>query len=342
MNLLQKIFINHYEEMKYIFHPRVSVLENVDRMLNCGDPSYGGAMYGCSDCGELKFVSFRCKSRFCPTCRYMYSIDRTTSMSFKIIDCQHRHCVFTIPKELRSFFLKDRTLLNCLFHAVRSVVLRMFSKVNKREHFVPGFICVLHSFGRSLQWNPHIHCLISEGDTGNITPWRPFKHFNYTQLRNAFQTALLNEMEHHIGSSFKRIKSFIYAHCSNGFYVRAKANKCDPKVITKYIGRYLGRPVIATKRIDAYDGTNVTFHYNRHEDEKLIVETIPVLDFIERLIQHIPEKHFKMIRYYGIYARHHKADLKIRRAITKEKHSIYLSFNRWRDSITRLLWLRST
>lgn len=333
MNLLQKIFINHYEEMKYIFHPRLSVLENVERMINCGDPSYGGAMYGCSDCGELKFVPFRCKSRFCPTCGYMYSIERTTSMSFKIIDCQHRHCVFTIPKELRPFFLKDRTLLNCLFHAVRSVVLRMFSKVNKREHFVPGFICVLHTFGRSLQWNPHIHCLISEGATGNITPWKPFKHFNYTQLRNAFQTALLNEMEHHIGSSFKRIKSFIYAHCSNGFYVRAKDNKCDPKVITKYIGRYLGRPVIATKRIDAYDGTNVTFHYNRHEDEKLVVETIPVLDFIERLIQHIPEKHFKMIRYYGIYARHHKADLKIRRAISKEKHSIYLSFNRWRDSI---------
>lgn len=91
--------------------------------------------------------------------------------------------------------------------------------------------------------------------------------------------------------------------------------------------------MIATKRIDAYDGTNVTFHYNRHEDEKLVVETIPVLDFIERLIQHIPEKHFKMIRYYGIYARHHKADLLIRRAISKEKHSIYLSFNRWRDSI---------
>lgn len=146
--------------MKYIFHPRVSILENVERMINFGDPSYGGAMYGCSDCGELKFVPFRCKSRFCPTCGYMYSIDRTTSMSFKIIDCEHRHCAFTIPKELRPFFLKDRTLLNCLFHAVRSVVLRMFSKVNKREHFVPGFICVLHTFGRSLQWNPHIHCLI--------------------------------------------------------------------------------------------------------------------------------------------------------------------------------------
>ena len=83
----------------------------------------------------------------------------------------------------------------------------------------------------------------------------------------------------------------------------------------KYIGRYLGRPVIATSRIDSYDGDNVTFHYNRHEDDKYVVETIPAIDFIKRLIRHIPEKHFKMIRYGGIYARHHKIDKHLHRAI---------------------------
>lgn len=71
-----------------------------------------------------------------------------------------RHCVFTIPQELRHFFPEDRSLLNCLFSAVRSVVLRSFHKENKKELF---------------------------------TPWRPHKHFNYTFLRFAFCTALLND-----------------------------------------------------------------------------------------------------------------------------------------------------
>lgn len=110
-------------------------------------------------------------------------------------------------------------------------------------------------------------------------------------------------------------------------------NKCTPSNVIKYIGRYLGRPVIATSRIDSYDGDFVTFHYNRHEDEKLVIETIPVLDFMPRLTQHIPEKHFKMIRYYGIYARHRKSDQSLHRAISREKHKIFLSFNRWRESI---------
>ena len=273
MNILQKIFTDHFEEMIHLQHPRDSVIENVEKMIHCGNPAFGGAMYTCPCCGNFKFVPFRCHSRFCPTCGNMYSIDRTTSMSFKLLDVQHRHCVFTIASELRPFFLQNRSLLNCLFSSVDSVITRMFHKEN------------------------HIHCLISEGGIGKSLRWRHKKHFNYKLLRDSFQTALLNELHKRLGDSFKKVKSSIYADHKNGFYVRAMPNKCNPNHVIKYIGRYLGRPAIATSRIDSYDGVSVTFHYNRHEDNKLITETIPALDFISRLTQHIPEKHFKMIRY---------------------------------------------
>ena len=314
-------------------HPRESVIENVNKMMHCGDSSYVGAMYHCPDCNEWKFVPFRCHSRFCPTCGNMYSIDRTTSMSFKIINAQHRHCVFTIDSELRHFFLENRKLLGLLFDAVQSVIFRAFYKDNKSECFTPGFILVLHTFGRDLKWNPHIHCLVSEGGIGNSGLWRSKKHFNYTFLRNAFRTALLDLMEKELCVSFKKVKARCYQEHKHGFYVYAKPNKCNPKIVTKYIGRYLGRPVIATSRIDHYDGETVTFHYNRHEDNRLITESVPVMQFIQRLIQHIPEKHFKQIRYYGLYAGNHKNDSKLNLAIAKEKRKIFLSFNRWRDCI---------
>jgi hypothetical protein len=332
MSILQEIFRDHYEEMYYILRPRDSVIENVEKMINCGDPSFGGAMYGCG-CGNFKFVPFRCKSRFCPTCGNMYAIDRSTAMSFQLVDVPHRHCVFTIAEELRPFFLKDRKLLDCLFSAVRSVVLRMFHNDNKTFLFTPGFICVLHTFGRDLKWNPHVHCLISEGGLGDNLHWRQKKHFNYKLPRRSFQTVLLNLLQAKLGDSFKKVKAAIYKNSKNGFYVYAKPNKCDPKKAIDYIGRYLGRPVIATSRIDAYDGDSVTFHYNRHEDGELVVETVPALDFIARLIQHIPEKHFKMIRYYGLYARHRESDKGLRRAVAKERHRFILSLNRWRDRV---------
>ena len=333
MNVLQQIFTDYYEEIEYTLHPRKTEIENIDKMIHCGDPSFGGAMYGCPHCGNLTFVPFRCHSRFCPTCGNKYAMERTTSMSFKLVNVTHRHCVFTIDKSLREFFLKDRSLLDCLFHSANSVITRMFYKMNKSKNFTPGFIMVLHTFGRDLKWNPHIHCLISEGGYSDDGVWRNVKHFDYTFLRNAFRTALLNEMESKIGSSFKKVKAKCYREHQQGFYVYAKPNLCDPRIVVKYIGRYLGRPVIATSRIDKYDGEMVTFHYNRHEDEQYIEETIPAMEFIQRLIRHIPEKHFKMIRYGGIYARHREIDSKLYRAISKSKHHIYHSFNQWRTAI---------
>ena len=260
-------------------------------------------------------------------------MQRTSSMSFKLVNVTHRHCVFTIDEQLRGFFLNDRTLLDCLFHSVNSVISRMFFKQNKSQNFTPGFIMVLHTFGRDLKWNPHIHCLISEGGYSDSGFWRNISHFNYTFLRNSFRTALLNEMEARIGSSFKKVKSICYQQHKHGFYVYAKPNKCDPETVVKYIGRYLGRPVIATSRIDQYDGDFVTFHYNRHEDGAYVEETLPVMAFIERLIRHIPEKYFKMIRYGGIHARHREIDKKLHRAISREKHHIYKSLNQWRTAI---------
>jgi len=41
--------------------------------------------------------------------------------------------------------------------------------------------------------------------------------------------------------------------------------------------------------------------------------TMKVREFIKALIQHIPDRHFKMIRHYGAYSRR-----------TKRKHSGYL------------------
>lgn len=333
MNTLQSIFTDYYEHIRYIIRPRNSVIENIEKMIHCGDHSHGGAFFACPHCGNMKFVPFRCKSRFCPSCGNKYNQMRSLHISSKLVRCHHRHCVFTIPEELRIFFLQDRSLLNCLFLSVRDVVLRMFAKLNRSENFTPGFVCVLHTFGRDLKWNPHIHALISEGGAGNHIVWKPIAHFDFKFLRLAFRKVLLEKLSLQLGTSFSKLKNQLYKKYPDGFYVRAKPNHCSPDITVKYITRYLGRPVIATSRIDDYDGDFVTFHYTRHEDHLTVTECVPALEFIERLIVHIPEKHFKMLRYYGIYAKHHKHEAKLHRCLPKEKYHFFLRCSDWRTSI---------
>ena len=123
-NIIQKIFIDHYEEIVYTMHPRPVEIENIERMINCGDPSFGGTMYGCPKCGAMKFVPFRCHSRFCPSCGTMYARKRAEAMAGKLINCKHRHCVFTIPEELRHFLIPSAMILL----SVRAAVPRCFTR----------------------------------------------------------------------------------------------------------------------------------------------------------------------------------------------------------------------
>lgn len=55
---------DYYEIIEYDLKPRPVVMENIEKVINCGDPSYGGAMYICTHCKNWKFVPFRCHSRF--------------------------------------------------------------------------------------------------------------------------------------------------------------------------------------------------------------------------------------------------------------------------------------
>lgn len=79
------------------------------------------------------------------------------------------------------------------------------------------------------------------------------------------------------------------------------------KSAAKYIGRYMSRPAIAESRIIRWNDKEVEFWYEDSETQKIEKVTMPILQFIGRLVSHIPEKQFKMVRHYGIYARNKRA-----------------------------------
>ena len=71
----------------------------------------------------------------------------------------------------------------------------------------------------------------------------------------------------------------------------------------EYVTRYCERPAISENRIINYDGENVTFCYNAHEDESYHEVTTSVIEFIKLLIRHLVPFGFKTIRYYGFIER---------------------------------------
>ena len=93
----------------------------------------------------------------------------------------------------------------------------------------------------------------------------------------------------------------------NGFYVYAEPKKFKSfKDCVEYVTRYCGCVPISENRIINYDGNNVTFCYNAHEDKSYHEETVTAEKFILMLLRHLIPSNYKIIRYYGFYRKKHK------------------------------------
>ena len=135
--------------------------------------------------------------------------------------------------------------------------------------------------------------------------------------------------------SFKTLVDRLYETNDNGFYVHSPPIKNFNAGDINYIVRYTGRPVLAQSRITDYNGEHVTFTYTPHGYDELITETLHVFEFIKKLIVHIPERNFKMIRYQGFYLkRKRKQYLQHQKRITSAEYLRILAVHgSWRKRI---------
>ena len=332
-------FLNKYD----YFNIRKTVFDNIKRMLKCKTLDLGFDVFKCPNCGKEKICFHTCKSRMCSSCGNKYNNQRQASIFSKLFKFKHRHVVWTIPEDLRRYFREDRKRLNLLFKASQITVECWFKEKYKKKNITPGFISILHTYGRDIGWNPHIHMILLEGGI-NKDGFVSVNFFAYASFRKRFMKVLLDLLENEINTSeFKQLKRDLYRRYPKGFYVFSPPTKFKTvDGLIKYVTRYVARPVMAESRIIDYDSKYITFWYQRHEDNKIVIEKIHAYEFISRIILHIPEKNMKYIRYYGCYNESTKTltqkmkemfkkcnekAIELKKAITKWRLNIQVSFN---------------
>ena len=84
--------------------------------------------------------------------------------------------------------------------------------------------------------------------------------------------------------------------------------------VVTYLGRYLRGGPISNKRIVSWDDNTVKFRYKDYKaaetgGEKRKVMELPVADFLQRLMWHVPVPRRNMVRSYGLYAGRRRQDL---------------------------------
>jgi hypothetical protein len=303
--ILKVEWINH----KKTHNIREVEEKEVEKALACYGYKNGCFVYICKECGKYIFQSLGCNSRICSNCGKRYADQWAISLSKKMFQIPHRHVVLSIPSLLWPYLNHDRSLWKVYMDSAIDACNDYFPKLMHKHKAKVGIIVIFHPFGKDMKFQPHLHLIITEGAfdrTGRFIkqefiPARKFaKTWQYHVSMNLQRAGVPNEV-------------FTYAfHKYDGFYVWVhKAGRIKhPKLIAKYLGRYVRHPAIANSRLTFFDGKHVSFFYEECLDEskeKIRHDvTMQVDEFISALIQHIPEPQFKMIRYYGTYARRTK------------------------------------
>ncbi len=303
----KQIFRDHWETFaqRYPRYQQAEVQEVVEKMLGYGDPASGYSTYLCEHCLEEKRVAFSCKSCFCLSCCKVYIDQWVTHIGQTLYEgVAYRHVVLTVPKALHLFFHRDRQLLADLMQCGVQMLQDALAWV-KRDRLEAGYVVVLETAGRAGHWNPHLHMLMTSGGVTPAQRWLEVDYVPFTVLHKKWQYHLFTMLKARVRTrEMRQTIDALWQKYPRGLVAYLEKGKVPGggEGLAYYLAKYVVSPPISLRRILRYDGQRVHYWYNDHKTGKRQEETLPALEFIGRMVQHILPKGFHRIRYYGLHA----------------------------------------
>lgn len=285
----------------YGFFRRI-ITHTVERYLLCGDPREGVARYECPRCGQSRGVPFSCKTRlFCPSCHEKKILLWLEAIRTEILlPVPHRFWTFSIPKMLRPYFMRNRKLLSLLVTAANNALVKSLSGGKLPKGIRPGIIALIQTHSDSLDWNCHLHLIVTNGLVDYRDPkLRKFKVCKYWDVRviaEIFRYELILSMVKKKVLA-PEVADNLLSWRHSGFNVHATApfDPSDAQLLENRLA-YAFRPPVALNRL-SYDGETMTVITSKRKELSLTP-----LDFLAKLTLHIPNRYQNIRRYAGFYA----------------------------------------
>ena len=181
----------------------------------------------------------------------------------------------------------------------------VFSRVSGKR-LKGGYIVVIQTHGRNGQYNPHLHVIATSGGwDAEAKQWCHLDYVPYPVLRKKWQWHLLTMLRQTVKKpEVRRLVETCYTRYRAGFVTNVQKGDVPARYqsLATYLAKYVVSPPISLRRLDRYDGHQVTYHDRSHQSEQVERETVEVYTFIGRMIQHVFPKGFQRIRYYGVQA----------------------------------------
>jgi hypothetical protein len=132
-------------------------------LTRCRTVELGGHVQQCDQCGHQQIAYNSCRNRHCPKCQGTEAARWIEARPSELLPVEYFHVVFTLPAALNLIALRNpRVVYNQLFRAAAATLLQVAADP-KRLGAEIGLLAVLHTWGRTLQYHPHVHCVVPGG-----------------------------------------------------------------------------------------------------------------------------------------------------------------------------------
>ena len=284
-------------------------------MMECRTAALGGHIQRCPG-GHVQEVWYNsCRHRSCPQCSHLAKERWLEKQKARLLACDHFHVIFTIAHELRALWrLNARLLIEILFQSARKTLLELLGD-HRYLGAVPGVVISLHTWGRTLSFHPHVHCLVTGGGVsptgewisvtnGYLLPVRVVRIVFRGKFLAAVRKALeRGELALPQGMTEQKVNNLLNQLGRKNWNVCIRERYSHGSGVITYLARYVKGGPISNRRLSSADNQGVSFGYQDHRDGKSKLMTLSSEEFIQRVLWHVPAKGMQVIRHYGLYGR---------------------------------------
>jgi hypothetical protein len=267
-------------------------------IIACRTEACGVAFYQCEGCAGPQQFFVSCGNRHCPTCQHNKTQQWLQTQINRQLPGHHFLITFTVPEQLRSFIRQhQRVCYSALFKASSDSIKKLTPDPKHIGGDLPGFFGVLHTWGRTLQYHPHIHYIVSGGAIhsadGSWHPSRTDFFLPVKALSKIFQAKFRDLIKQ--AKLFDLIAPEVW-HIDWNVNCQAVGSS---DATLKYLAPYVFKVAISNSRIIAVYNRTVRIRYRNPHSERSRTLDLDVMEFIRRFLQHVLPTGFMKIRYYG-------------------------------------------
>ena len=303
MAVFYQLFDKHFDDYVYAYEERFEakagplrsvVRPTVEAFLDCGRLYGGFARIRCPSCQNEHLLAFSCQTRnFCPSCQAKRSLLFAEKLQEKILQpVPHRHHAFSIPKVLRGLFERERSLLSPLSQSSYQSILNSFQKLFDRKDVRPGVVSSIQTFGSFVNFQPHCHCLVTEGvftPLGEFLPLPVPATYIIKDIEENFRKILLEHLHRAERLSEDFMNKLLQWNPSGFSAYAGQLVFDDEQKKLEQLARYLTRAPIRLGAISQANDGRVSIATPPHPLTGSTVINLDVLDWIHAICQQIPD-----------------------------------------------------